>query len=80
MNHLTDVNELCRPEFSTLDVLDLSNNHIKEIPIAFVHFLSGLKELFVSNNDLPRLPPLLGYHRQIKTLAIDGNPLKTMKR
>ena len=41
-NKITDVKELCRKEFKNLEVLDLGSNKLKEIPIALVHYLSGL--------------------------------------
>ena len=39
MNKISDVKELCRKEFSSLEVLDLGSNKLKEIPIALVHYL-----------------------------------------
>lgn len=80
MNRLTEVSELCRPAFGGLDVLDLGNNKIREIPIAFVHFLTSLGNLCLINNDLAQLPPLMGFHRTLHTLQVDGNPLKTLRR
>ena len=32
------------------------------------------------NNDLFQLPPLFGYHPCLKTLSVDGNPLKSIRR
>ena len=32
------------------------------------------------NNDLDRIPHLLGHHKTIKTVQIEGNPLKTIRR
>lgn len=52
MNRLTDVAELCRPAFEHLEVLDIGNNKVREIPIAFVHFLGSLTNLCIVNNDL----------------------------
>ena len=79
-NKITDINELCRPEFGGLEILDIGNNKITQIPVAFVHFLSSLSDLSVSNNEIRKLPPLLGYRKSIQKLAIDGNPLTTLKR
>lgn len=39
MNRLTDVAELCRPAYEQLQVLDIGNNKVRELPVAFVHFL-----------------------------------------
>lgn len=68
MNKITDVKELCRSDFSRLEILDLGNNKIRDIPIALVHYLANLNLLNLVNNDLDKIPPLLGLHKSIKTL------------
>lgn len=82
MNKISDVKELCRRQFRTLEVLDLGNNKIREIPIALVHFCENLNLLNIQNNDISDrgIPNLLGLHKTIKTLQIDGNPLKSIRR
>ena len=52
MNRLTDISEICRPAFANLQVLDVGNNKIRDLPVAFVLFLSGLVNLCIINNDL----------------------------
>jgi Leucine-rich repeat (LRR) protein len=42
MNKITDVRELCRKSFSKLEILDLGNNKVKEIPVAMIHYLQNL--------------------------------------
>lgn len=42
--------------------------------------LAKLKTFDVSNNDLAELPAALGYLPQLHRLAIDGNPLRTVRR
>ena len=42
INRLTDVKELCRKEFAKLEVLDIGNNRISEIPIAIPYYLAKL--------------------------------------
>jgi Leucine-rich repeat (LRR) protein len=42
MNKIQDVKELCKKEFKGLEILDLGNNKIREIPIALIHYLSNL--------------------------------------
>lgn len=80
MNKITDVRELCRKSFSRLEILDLGNNKIKEVPVALVHYMHNLTLLNLVNNDLFNIPPLLGHHKTIKTIQIDGNPLKAIRR
>ena len=82
MNKISDVKELCRRQFRTLEVLDLGNNKIREIPIALVHYCENLNLLNIQNNDISDrgIPNLLGLHKTIKTLQIDGNPLKSIRR
>ena len=63
-----------------MEVIDLGNNKIREIPIAFVHYLSNLNFLNLVNNDLSQIPHLFGLHKILKTLQLDGNPLKTLRR
>jgi len=79
-NRLKDVKELCYKEFAKLETLDLGTNKITEIPIAFVHFMRNLNALTLINNDLEKLPPLLGNHKKIRSLTLEGNPLKTIRR
>uniref|UniRef100_A0ACB8F3X8 Leucine-rich repeat-containing protein 40 n=1 Tax=Sphaerodactylus townsendi TaxID=933632 RepID=A0ACB8F3X8_9SAUR len=68
--------------------LDISNNHIK---LAFldnklkslpdeITLLQGLERLDLSNNDISRLPYKLGNLPQLKFLALEGNPLRTIRK
>lgn len=79
-NKISDISELCRSCFARLQVLDLGSNKIREVPIAFVYFLAGLTSLTLANNDLEKVPPLLGHHKNLRTIQLDGNPLKTVRR
>ena len=79
-NRLTEIRELCRSDFKSLEVLDVGQNKIRELPIAFVHFLSNLTSLTISNNDIDKLPPLLGFHSKLNSLVVEGNPLKQVRR
>ena len=34
----------------------------------------------LKNNDLVQLPHLLGHHKNLRNLTVDGNPLKSIRR
>lgn len=65
MNKLTDMRELCRSEFSGLEVLDVGNNRISEVPIALVFYLANLTMLVINNNDATSIPNWIGFHKRI---------------
>jgi Leucine-rich repeat (LRR) protein len=50
------------------------------LPIAFVHYLTSLTTFCIINNDLNQLPPLLGFHKRLQQIQVDGNPLKSIRR
>lgn len=80
MNKLMDVKELCRTEYGNLEVIDIGNNHIAEIPIALPFYLAKLTTLAMVNNDCITMPHWLGYHKTITAVNIEGNPLKRIRR
>ena len=80
MNRITDIRELCRKEFENLEVLDIGNNKIREMPTALVFYLANLTMLAMVNNDVTSMPAWIGFHKRISTLQIDGNPLKQIRR
>lgn len=61
-------------------VLDLGNNKIQELPRALPYYLQSLNNLNVLNNDIPLLPHMMGLHKNLKNLQVDGNPLKMIRR
>ena len=65
-NKLTDVKDLCCKEFERLEALDVGTNKIREIPIALAHFMRRLTQLTLVNNDIEKLPHLLGFHKNLK--------------
>lgn len=80
MNRLTDIKELCRSEFQNLEVIDIGNNRISEVPIAIPFYLAKLTTLAMVNNDCITLPHWLGYHKTIQAVNVEGNPLKRIRR
>jgi Leucine-rich repeat (LRR) protein len=79
MNRLRDIKEICRQDYGKLEVLDVGNNQISEIPVAVVYFLGALNTFCASNNNLTSLPPWIGFHRTLANLTIDGNPMKQIR-
>ncbi|KAL8178486.1 UNVERIFIED_CONTAM: hypothetical protein K2H54_048867 [Gekko kuhli] len=69
--HLKHLNSLC--------VLELRDNKLKALPDE-ITLLQGLERLDLSNNDISRLPYKLGNLPQLKFLALEGNPLRTIRR
>ncbi|KAM6262629.1 leucine-rich repeat-containing protein 40 isoform 2-T2 [Porphyrio hochstetteri] len=64
---------------NSLSVLELRDNKIKSVPDE-ITVLQKLERLDLSNNDISRLPYTLGNLPQLKFLALEGNPLRTIRR
>ncbi|KAM6128893.1 leucine-rich repeat-containing protein 40 [Phoenicopterus ruber ruber] len=69
--NLKHLNSLC--------VLELRDNKIKSVPDE-ITLLQKLERLDLANNDISRLPYTLGNLPQLKFLALEGNPLRTIRR
>lgn len=80
MNKVTSVTELCRDAYQNIDTLDLGQNKVQEVPTALLFYLKNLTQLTLLNNDIQKLPHLLGKHKKLKNIQVDGNPLKTIRR
>ena len=63
-----------------MEVLDIGNNKIREIPVAIPFYLANLNMLAMVNNDVTAMPPWIGFHKRLSTLQIEGNPLKQIRR
>ncbi|KAG8507893.1 Leucine-rich repeat-containing protein 40, partial [Galemys pyrenaicus] len=59
-------------------VLDLRDNKLKSVPDE-ISLLESLERLDLSNNDISSLPFSLG-NLHLKFLALEGNPLRTIRR
>ena len=66
--------------FEGLETIDLGGNKIEEIPVSFIHYIKNLGQLLIANNDIQRLPNLIGKHGKLKNIQVDGNPLKSIRR
>ncbi|NXV67205.1 LRC40 protein, partial [Molothrus ater] len=66
-------------QLSSLCVLELRDNKIKAVPEE-ITVLQKLERLDLANNDISRLPYTLGNLPQLKFLALEGNPLRTIRR
>ncbi|XP_009082952.1 PREDICTED: leucine-rich repeat-containing protein 40, partial [Acanthisitta chloris] len=64
---------------NSLSVLELRDNKIKSVPEE-ITVLQKLERLDLANNDISRLPYTLGNLPQLKFLALEGNPLRTIRR
>lgn len=60
-------------------MLDVSNNKISELSDQVAYHQPLLSHLNLENNALTKLPTQLGF-MPFKTLKIDGNPIKLIKR
>jgi len=80
MNRITSLNPLCRDRFKSLEVIDIGGNKVADLPVALIKFLSELTQLVLVNNDLQRLPNMLGLHKKLKNVSVEGNPLKAIRR
>ena len=63
-----------------MEILDIGNNRIVEIPIALPYFMAKLTTLAAVNNDLMNLPHWLGHHKTISSVNVEGNPMKRIRR
>ncbi|XP_061859809.1 leucine-rich repeat-containing protein 40 [Colius striatus] len=64
---------------NSLSVLELRDNKIKSVPEE-ITLLQKLERLDLTNNDISRLPYTLGNLPQLKFLALEGNPLRAIRR
>lgn len=62
-----------------LQILDVRDNKISTMGPG-VSLLTQLERLDVTNNDLRDLPPELGTVRSVKSIVLDGNPMKAIRR
>ncbi|NXN11929.1 LRC40 protein, partial [Indicator maculatus] len=78
-NQIEILNSENLKHLNSLSVLELRDNKIKSIPDE-ITLLQRLERLDLANNDISRLPYTLGNLPQLKFLALEGNPLRTIRR
>ncbi|TVK90638.1 Leucine-rich repeat-containing protein 40 [Bagarius yarrelli] len=64
---------------SALSVLELRDNKVKILPEE-ITLLQGLERLDLTNNDISSVPCGLGNLPKLKSLALEGNSLRTIRR
>jgi Leucine-rich repeat (LRR) protein len=79
-NALSEIDEASISRIKdSVTVLDMRDNKLAALP-ANIACLYRLKTLDVANNDLPDLPPGLGYLKHLNHFVVDGNPLRAIRR
>ncbi|NXW61318.1 LRC40 protein, partial [Eurystomus gularis] len=78
-NQIEILNAESLKHLNSLSVLELRDNKIKSVPDE-ITLLQKLERLDLANNDISRLPYTLGNLPQLKFLALEGNPLRTIRR
>ncbi|EWS71822.1 hypothetical protein TTHERM_000716187 (macronuclear) [Tetrahymena thermophila SB210] len=80
-NQISDLSPLfsTSAKLNKLEVIDVSNNSLQELSEQIAYTLPMLQNLNLENNNLQKIPTELGFMK-LKTLKIDGNPLKLIKR
>lgn len=63
-----------------LSTLLLSDNSISEFPTAPLATLTNLEELDIRNNALAQLPPQLALMPRLRSLSVEGNMLRSIRR
>eukprot|EP00892_Ulva_mutabilis_P010412 jgi/Ulvmu1/7743/UM039_0051.1 len=70
----------CVSALTHLAVLSLEGNALRDLPPPTLTFLAVLEELNVRNNALTALPPQLALLPRLRSLQVDGNMLRSIRR
>lgn len=70
----------CVAALTGLTQLSMDGNSITELPLPPLVALSALQELNVRNNSLSVLPPQLALLPRLRSLQVEGNMLRTIRR
>uniref|UniRef100_A0AAR2LP44 Leucine-rich repeat-containing protein 40 n=1 Tax=Pygocentrus nattereri TaxID=42514 RepID=A0AAR2LP44_PYGNA len=78
-NQIEELDAAHLKHLSALSVLELRDNKVKTLPEE-VTLLQGLERLDLTNNDISSVPFGLGTLPKLTSLALEGNPLRTIRR
>ncbi|XP_062589688.1 leucine-rich repeat-containing protein 40-like isoform X2 [Saccostrea cucullata] len=78
-NQMSSITSEHLQHLASVSVLDIRDNKISELPEE-ITCLSGLQRLDLTNNDLTGLPFVLGTIQSLKSIVLDGNPMKSIRR
>ncbi|CAG5124259.1 unnamed protein product, partial [Candidula unifasciata] len=63
----------------SLTCLDIRDNKLEKLPEEIV-LLRKLERLDLTNNDISTLPYVMGTMKNLKTVVLDGNPMRSIRR
>ncbi|XP_071952369.1 leucine-rich repeat-containing protein 40-like [Antedon mediterranea] len=78
-NRISEITAGHLEHLTSVSVLDLRDNKVKELPEKII-LLQDLNRLDLSNNDLSTLPFKLGTLPLLKSLVLEGNPMRGIRR
>ncbi|XP_042562941.1 leucine-rich repeat-containing protein 40 [Clupea harengus] len=78
-NQIEEMKAEYMKHLSALSVLELRDNKLKVLPDE-VTLLEGLERLDLANNDITSLPCTLGNLPNLKSVSLEGNPLRGVRR
>ncbi|XP_036426166.1 leucine-rich repeat-containing protein 40 isoform X1 [Colossoma macropomum] len=78
-NQIEELDAAHLKHLSALSVLELRDNKVKRLPEE-ITLLQGLERLDLTNNDISSVPFGLGTLPKLTSLALEGNPLRTIRR
>eukprot|EP00761_Pharyngomonas_kirbyi_P007788 gb/GECH01007799.1/.p1 GENE.gb/GECH01007799.1/~~gb/GECH01007799.1/.p1 ORF type:complete len:614 (+),score=171.24 gb/GECH01007799.1/:1-1842(+) len=67
-------------ELTSLEILDLSDNAVNTLDVDILMNLKKLSVLNLTNNDLSKVPPELGLITSLRSLTLEGNPIRLIRR
>jgi Leucine-rich repeat (LRR) protein len=79
-NQVASLDLLCDPAFHALESVNLASNRITEVPEGLATNIPGLLELNVENNSISNLPNNIGFHPKLRSLRIEGNAFRSIRR